>query len=202
MKEQKTVAKQISTHVAMYWSKIDKIVVYKHKGLLPSMRLTPRQLYERRSELMDRHLQFMLKQTEDYTSRLSKRIIASDSDGDFIHPSLTSSGEWRPGALPAQPRLHAAPVPAEGPGVAGVSVRAGPQRHSGGRDGPGQNAADHLAAGVPGGHQGHLGPAPDRGADEHDAELGVRVQALLPVDEGADLLRLREGAAGGGCERC
>lgn len=35
MKEQKTVAKQISTHVAMYWSKIDKIVVYKHKGLLP-----------------------------------------------------------------------------------------------------------------------------------------------------------------------
>ena len=154
MKEQKTVAKQISTHVAMDGSKIDKIVVYKHKGLLPSMRLTPRQLYERRSELMDRHLQFMLKQTEDYTSRLSKRIIASDSDGNFIHPSLTSSGEWRPGALPAQPRLHAAPVPAEGPGVAGVAVRAGPQRHSGGRDGPGQDDPGDQSDGARGAQVG------------------------------------------------
>ena len=39
------------------------------------------QLYERRSELMDRHLQFMLKQTEDYTKRLSKRII---NEGTFL----------------------------------------------------------------------------------------------------------------------
>lgn len=39
-----------------------------------------RQLYERRSELMDRHLQFMLKQTEDYTKRLSNRIRGANSD--------------------------------------------------------------------------------------------------------------------------
>ena len=32
VKEQKIVAKHISKHIAMYWSKIDKIVVYKHKG--------------------------------------------------------------------------------------------------------------------------------------------------------------------------
>ena len=32
MKEQKVIAKHISKHISMYWSKIDKIVVYKHKG--------------------------------------------------------------------------------------------------------------------------------------------------------------------------
>ena len=34
MKEQKVVAKHISKHIAMYWNKIDKIVVFKHKGYL------------------------------------------------------------------------------------------------------------------------------------------------------------------------
>ena len=29
---------------------------------------------------MDRHLQFMLKQTEDYTKRLSTRIIGANSE--------------------------------------------------------------------------------------------------------------------------
>ena len=83
MKEQKVIAKHISKHISMYWNKIDKIVVYKHKGyiFLFLLYLFISQLYERRSELMDRHLQFMLKQTEDYTKRLSKRII---NEGIFI----------------------------------------------------------------------------------------------------------------------
>ena len=79
MKQQRNVAKHISKHIAMYWSKIDKIVVYKHKGLVCWRGIMYRQLYERRSELMDRHLQFMLKQTEDYTKRLSRRIVGSDN---------------------------------------------------------------------------------------------------------------------------
>ena len=64
----------------MYWTKIDKIVVFKHKGFALLSSVTCSQLYERRSELMDRHLQFMLKQTEDYTSRLSKRINSSTTN--------------------------------------------------------------------------------------------------------------------------
>ena len=43
-----------------------------------------RQLYERRSELMDRHLQFMLKQTEDYTHKLSARIKGASSDDSIV----------------------------------------------------------------------------------------------------------------------
>ena len=74
------MAKQISIHISMYWTKIDKIVVFKHKGSAFLASITCSQLYERRSELMDRHLQFMLKQTEDYTSRLSKRINSSTTN--------------------------------------------------------------------------------------------------------------------------
>lgn len=42
------------------------------------------QLYERRGELMDRHLQFMLKQTEEYTKRLSARIAGCDAADGWI----------------------------------------------------------------------------------------------------------------------
>ena len=42
------------------------------------------QLYERRGELMDRHLQFMLKQTEEYTKRLSVRIAGCDAADGWI----------------------------------------------------------------------------------------------------------------------
>ncbi|KAK8794788.1 hypothetical protein WA158_001769 [Blastocystis sp. Blastoise] len=64
IKEKKQKAKFITKHIKLYWDKIDKIVTYKHKS----------QLYERRAELMDRHLQFMLKQTEDYTTRISSQL--------------------------------------------------------------------------------------------------------------------------------
>ena len=68
----------------MYWNKIDKIVVYKHKGELWDRWLIDSQLYERRGELMDRHLQFMLKQTEEYTKRLSARLAGCDAADGWI----------------------------------------------------------------------------------------------------------------------
>ena len=53
------------------------------------MFLTSSQLYERRSELMDRHLQFMLKQTEDYTERLSSRIIDGTDPNCIPYPATS-----------------------------------------------------------------------------------------------------------------
>ena len=88
-KEQRVVAKHISKHITMYWNKIDKIVVYKHKGFVVWVFLTSSQLYERRSELMDRHLQFMLKQTEDYTERLSSRIIDGTDPNCIPYPATS-----------------------------------------------------------------------------------------------------------------
>ncbi len=44
--------------------------------------------------------------------------------------------------------------------------------------------------------QGRVGPAPDRGADERDAELGDGVQEVVPGLQAAHLLRQRQGAQG------
>ena len=103
MKEQKVVAKHISKHVAMYWNKIDKIVVYKHKG----------QLYERRSELMDRHLQFMLKQTEDYTQRLSKNIKEGSTTSRLISRIIHSRWRRIPCPIPSESKIHSSSLSRE-----------------------------------------------------------------------------------------
>jgi hypothetical protein len=54
-------ASRISKHVTLYWAKIDKLTIYKHRS----------QLDAQRREAMDRHLTFLVNQTERYSSRLT-----------------------------------------------------------------------------------------------------------------------------------
>ncbi len=53
-------AAKISRHVQQFWVKIDKLVVYKHQSKLEA----------KRREAMDRHLSFLVTQTERYSSTL------------------------------------------------------------------------------------------------------------------------------------
>jgi hypothetical protein len=50
-----------------YWTKIDKLVVYKHRS----------QLEAKRREAMDRHLSFLVGQTEKYSAALMTAIQSS-----------------------------------------------------------------------------------------------------------------------------
>lgn len=52
-------AGKISKHVMSFWTKVDKLVVFKHRS----------QLEAKRREAMDRHLTFLVAQTERYSSR-------------------------------------------------------------------------------------------------------------------------------------
>ena len=54
-------ASRISKHVTLYWAKIDKLTIYKHRS----------QLDAKRREAMDRHLTFLVNQTERYSARLT-----------------------------------------------------------------------------------------------------------------------------------
>lgn len=53
-------ATKISKHVTQFWTKIDKLVVYKHRS----------QLEAKRREALDRHLSFLVAQTEKYSSTI------------------------------------------------------------------------------------------------------------------------------------
>lgn len=57
-------ASRISTHVMKFWGKIDKLVSYKHKSRLDAMKRA----------LMDKHLNFLVSQTERYTSYLAVNV--------------------------------------------------------------------------------------------------------------------------------
>ena len=114
----------------------------------------------------------------------------------LVSPLHSSQIENSP-SLPAQPEVQAPSLPRKGSGVAGFALRAGTERHPGGRNGSRQDPADHRALSLSGCGEGDLGPSSDRGSDEHHAELGVRIQAVLPGAEGDDVLRDREGAPSG-----
>ena len=59
-------------------------------------------------------------------------------------------------------------LPARGPELANQAARERHQRHPRGRDGPGQDAAEHIGARLPQGGQGHRrAPPGDRAQVDH-----------------------------------
>lgn len=80
--------------------------------------------------------------------------------------------------------------------MVGGTARQENQRHTGRRNGPGQDHADRVAAGTPGVRTGHLGPAPDRGADHHHEPVGDGNQKVVSVLQNRQLVGQHQGAQG------
>ena len=57
-------AKSMSKLVNVFWKKIDKIILFKHRSVVQ----------ERHKAIMDRHLNFMVAQTERYSTQLARRL--------------------------------------------------------------------------------------------------------------------------------
>lgn len=74
-----------------FWGKVEKIVAYKHQSLVDS----------RKKDAMDKHLSFLLGQTQRYSSLLAQRL-SNNASGAAL-----SSGS-------AQLQLQAAPDAAAG----------------------------------------------------------------------------------------
>ncbi|RYE83464.1 MAG: hypothetical protein EOO65_03920 [Methanosarcinales archaeon] len=63
-------ALRIASHVSKMWSQIDKLVIFKHKSRLDAMRRMA----------MDKHLNFLVGQTERYSQMLATNVLAAGSD--------------------------------------------------------------------------------------------------------------------------
>lgn len=87
-------ASKIASHVGKFWARVDKLVIYKHKSRLDAMRRMA----------MDKHLNFLVGQTERYTSMLALNInsgtaAASGPGADGGGGSATSSAESSAAAI-------------------------------------------------------------------------------------------------------
>ena len=70
-------ANQISKAVLQHWRKIDKLVIWKHRSRLEAMR----------REAMDKHLAFLVGQTQKYTKMIAGDILGDTQQND--HQSRT-----------------------------------------------------------------------------------------------------------------
>lgn len=61
---------KIARDVKKFWYKVDKIISFKQKA----------ESDEVRQKAMDKHLDFLIKQTERYTKQLADYMTVSDSD--------------------------------------------------------------------------------------------------------------------------
>ena len=89
---------------------------------------------------------------------------------------------------------YAPRIPVGGHGLAGHDVRAPPERHPRGRDGPRQDDPDDRAARAPGVRAPGLGPAPDHCAHVGAAQLGDGVQEVVSRLQATHILRRAQGA--------
>lgn len=110
-----------------------------------------------------------------------------------IHPLHYSQIE-NPPSLLAESQVQASSLSRKGFGMARFALRAGTKRNLSRRNGSWEDPANHLSLSLSSRSEGHLGSSSDHCADEHHAELGVRIQAILPCFEGLDVLRNRQRA--------
>lgn len=77
------VALNISKDVKKFWTKIEKLVLYKHQI----------ELDEKKKKALDKHLEFLLGQTERYSTMLAENLVNTPS---LCKPSYLCSTEVKP----------------------------------------------------------------------------------------------------------
>ena len=107
-------------------------------------------------------------------------------------PCVAAASGEDAGAVPAAP--HAARVPARRPRVDGDDVQPAPQRDPRRRDGARQDDPDDRRPRAPRVRARRVGAAPDRRADERDAQLGDGAEEVVSGVQDPHLLRHAEGA--------
>ncbi|KAL2612977.1 hypothetical protein R1flu_024669 [Riccia fluitans] len=93
------VASNIAKDVKKFWMKVEKLVMYKHQL----------ELEERRKKALDKHLDFLLGQTERYSTMLAENL------GE-------SSAPWATKALPPVPLLTCSDSTGDDPSASGKEI--------------------------------------------------------------------------------
>ncbi|XP_028053256.1 protein PHOTOPERIOD-INDEPENDENT EARLY FLOWERING 1 isoform X1 [Camellia sinensis] len=76
------VAVNISKDVKKFWMKIEKLVLYKHQA----------ELDEKKKKALDKQLEFLLGQTERYSTMLAENLVSSPMSSKAVH-SCTAAQE-------------------------------------------------------------------------------------------------------------
>lgn len=76
------VAVNISKDVKKFWMKIEKLVLYKHQA----------ELDEKKKKALDKQLEFLLGQTERYSTMLAENLVSSPMSCKAVH-SCTAAQE-------------------------------------------------------------------------------------------------------------
>ena len=114
------VARHVANEIMHFWIKVEKVVRFKAQSTIDS----------KRKEVMDKHLDFMLGQTERYSTMLATKLTGEASAGG----GAGGAGGGAAGAPPALP----APERASGGGASGSK----PPSSCGGGGGGGRSEAD------------------------------------------------------------
>jgi len=80
--KKKSLAKKLSRSVTSFWSKIERVITYKQKVLAD----------ESRRKDMDKHLVFLVKQTEKYGEKLVRGQVEGEDDKGI--EEVLASEEW------------------------------------------------------------------------------------------------------------
>ena len=111
--DRRAAASRQAKEVAAFWRKIDKLVIWKHRSRLEAMR----------RDALDAHLEYLVGQSEQYSSGLAKQVSAkhdpSAADPPRLQPGGGSKRSLEPTSAPSstsapatQASSHTAPLAA------------------------------------------------------------------------------------------